>query len=110
MQGTLKRISLTISALVENICGFGEFKSFETGNIVVSRTVRCVLIGLLILASPENFRFNSGEGGIGCLLLLGGFDRPTEPGKKFGNVGISLFIDSICSLASVVDDGNVFVV
>ncbi len=103
-------IILTISAVVENIFGFVVFDSFDTGNIVLSIIVRCGLVGLLIIWSPENFLFNSGDAGICCLLLLGGFDRPTEPGKKFGNLEISFFIISNCIFASVVDDGNVFVV
>ncbi len=104
-------IILTISAVVENICGFVVFESFDTGNIVLSIIVRWGLVDLLILWSPENFLFNSGEGGICCLLLLGGFDKPTEPGKKFGNIEISFLIVSNCCLASIDDDdGNVFIV
>jgi len=88
-------MNLTISAVVENICGF---VVFDTGSIVLSIIVRCGLVGLLITLSPENFLFNSGDAGICCLLLLGGFDNPTEPGKRFGNIEISFFIVSDCCL------------
>ncbi len=108
-KGETQTIILTISAVVENICGFVVFESFDTGNIVLSIIVRWGLVDRLILWSPENFLFNSGEGGISCLLLLGGFDKPTEPGKKFGNIEISFLIVSNCCLASF-DDGSVFIV
>lgn len=101
---------LTISAVVENICGFVVFELFDSERIVLSIIVFCGLVDFLIIFSAENFRFNSGDGGICCLLLLGGFDRPTEPGKRFGNIDMSFFIVSKCCLASFVDDGSVFVV
>ncbi len=103
-------INLTISAVVENICVLVVFELFDTGSIVLSIIVRCGLTGLFITLSPENFRFNSGDGGICCLWLLGGFDNPTEPGKIFDKIEVSFFIVSNCCFASVVDDGCISIV
>lgn len=66
VQGNDKRgIHLTICAVVENICGFVLVDSVvTTGCIVFSRMVRGGLVGFLMAFSAENFRFNSGDGGI----------------------------------------------
>lgn len=109
-KGKLQAISLTISAVDENVCGFVVYESSDTGKIVVSITVYCGLDDTFIVLSAENFLLNSGDVGTCCLLLLGGFDKPTEPGKKFGTVDASFLIVSICCLASIFDDGSVFIV
>ncbi len=69
--------------------------------------VRCGRVDFLMILSPENFLFNSGDAGICCLLLLGGFDNPTEPGKRFGKIELSFFMVSECCFAAIVDDGSV---
>lgn len=107
MQGDDKRgIHLTICAVVENICGLVLVESVVmTVCMVFSTTLRCGLVGFFMALSAENFRFNSGDGGIWGLLLLGGFDNPTEPGKRFGRAEISFLMLSIACLASMVGDG-----
>lgn len=93
--------SLTISAEDEKTWIFA-------GSIVVSRVVRCVRFARFRLVSAENFRFNSGdEGAADFCGVLGGFDRPTDPGKTVGRAEISFLIVSIDCFVSTLDDGSV---